>query len=217
MLARQRRPKRTKTYRLIGYCAGLVLLALAAPASALQLSFDQSNYVINGNGGTATVSVYATLTPADPIIDINNVLLNGAIDVSYTSTTVAAPLNVADILAGPKWDFSSFGLQPTHTTIAVFSFDGISDLSQPLLLGQLIFHPIGNGTVTIQAMTLTPGPSFETLGGNIVDPINAPSATIQVNVPEPATASCAALGVGLLLARRRRTAINLHAISRRRT
>jgi hypothetical protein len=90
--------------------------------------------------------------------------------------------------------------------LGLTSLLGISDLSQPLLLGTFVFTGQSPGTTSTSVATLQPGPSFITVNGDVLDPTNTPSAQIivqsQTAVPGPSTLVLMCLG-GVMLGGRR--------------
>ena len=89
-------------------------------------------------------------------------------------------------------------------SLATTSLSGIADLSSPLLLGTFHFTGLSFGTTAISVANLTPGPSFVTIQGDVLDPTNTATALVQV-VPEPS-------GFTLLIA----FALSLGLVARRR-
>jgi hypothetical protein len=194
--------------------AALGCCALSWPTSAaagLLLSFDNSSYSIVGVNGTVAVPVFISQTPDGPQIAAGNELLTSGIVVSENNPTgIARVLLSTDVSAGPAWDSASSSASATTATLATTSLAGIANLSSPVLLGTFHFTGLALGTTTISVANLTPGPSFITVGGDVVDPGNIATATIEVkapSLPEPSTQalSCAALAiVGAAEIRRRR-------------
>jgi hypothetical protein len=97
---------------------------------------------------------------------------------------VAAVLAASDVSGGPLWSSSSANALSATASLATTSLAGIADLSSPLLVGTFHFTGLSLGTTQISVSNLTPGPSFETIQGNVLDPTNTATAIVQV-VPEP--------------------------------
>jgi hypothetical protein len=177
-------------------------------AAGLLLSFDRSSYSIDGVNGSVAVPVFISQIPGGPQVATGNELLSAGIVVSENNPSgIAQVLFSSDVSAGPAWDTASESASATTATLATVSLAGIADLSSPVLLGTFHFTGLALGTTTISVANLTPGPSFVTAGGDVVDPGNIATATIEVNLPEPSTQalSCAALAVvGAAETRRRR-------------
>jgi PEP-CTERM motif len=185
--------------------------ALAVPRVArggLLLSFDQSGYTITSVGGTVDVPVYVSQVAGGPQVASGNELLTAGIVVSYSSPSgIAAVLTSTGVSGGALWSAHSGGASAATATLATTSLAGIADLSTPLLIGTFHFTGLSLGTTTISVADLTPGPSFETVGHDVLDPTNVATATVQV-VPEPATAALliVAVGVfGMIAVRQRRS------------
>jgi hypothetical protein len=190
---------------------GLVSLgccALSAPRTAhgaLVLSFSQTGYLIGDVGGSVDVPVYATQTVGGPQVATGNELLTAGVTVAYNNPSgVAAVLASSDVSAGSDWDSSSANALSATASLATTSLSGIADLSSPLLLGTFHFTGLSLGTTTISVANLTPGPSFVTIQGNVLDPTNTATAVVQV-VPEPSgVALLTAFALSLAFAARRR-------------
>jgi hypothetical protein len=208
------------TRRIVVCIALALILSWPVRASAdLLLSFGQATYTIPGIGSSVQVPVFVSQTLSGPQVGIGNELLTAAITVSFNNPSgIAAVLSPLDITPGPAFDASSGGVTFTQATLAETSISGISDLSSPLLLGTFKFTGQSYGMTTIDAMTLTPGPSFVTSGGNFLDPTNVPTALVQV-VPEPATyvLTCSAIStLGIVgWRRRKRTTRRCHHVRKR--
>jgi hypothetical protein len=185
--------------------------ALAVPRvarGALVLSFDQPGYTITGVGGTVDVPVYVSQVAGGPQVASGNELLAAGIVVSYSSPSgIASVLSSTGVSGGALWSAHSGGASAATATLATTSLAGIADLSTPLLIGTFHFTGLSLGTTTISVADLTPGPSFETIGHDVLDPTNVATATVQV-VPEPATVGLLLTALGVLAVtevRRRRT------------
>jgi len=184
--------------------AALFFAALGAgaqSAKALQLSFDNTTYVVD-NTGTVTVNVYATQSAGGPQVSVGNELLTAGIVLTFNSPAGIATIQLAsDITGSPQFDFNSAGVSATAGTLDETSLFGISDLSAPVLLGSFTLTGLANGSTTIQVSSEGPGPSFITALGDVVDPTNVATATVLV--PEPATLAILG-GVAMMLGLKRR-------------
>ncbi len=195
--------------RRILACIGLALI-LSWPArasAALLLSFDQATYTSPGIGASVQVPVYLSQTLGGPQVGIGNELLTAGITVSFNNPSgIASILSALDITPSPAFDSSSAGVTLTQATLGETSIAGIADLSNPLLLGTFEFTGQALGVTTIDALSLTPGLSFVTSGGDVLDPTNVPTALVQV-VPEPASGilACSAIGALGIIGWRRRS------------
>jgi hypothetical protein len=185
-----------------GCCA---LFAPRIACGGLVLSFSQSAYVVGGLGGGVDVPVYVTQVPGGPQVASGNELLTAGVVVSYNNPAgVAAVLTSTDVSAGALWSSSSANALSATASLATTSLSGIADLSSPLLVGTFHFTGLSLGTTTISAANLTPGPSFETTQGNVLDPTNTAIAIVRV-VPEPSgfmLLTAFAVSLGLAASRR---------------
>ncbi len=188
----------------VGCCA---LLAPRIARGSLVLSFSQSAYLIGGVGGSVDVPVYATQVAGGPQVAAGNELLTAGTIVAYNHPSgVAAVLNASDVSGGPLWSSSSSNALSATASLATTSVSGIADLSSPLLLGTFHFTGLALGSTTISVANLTPGPSFETTQGNVLDPTNTATAIVQV-VPEPSgLVLLTTFALSLAFAARRRVA-----------
>src|SRR4249920_788235 len=74
--------------------------------AALELSFDQSNYLISPANGTVDIKVFVSQTPGGPQVGLGNELLTAGIQASFANPAgVAAVASSSDIVGGPAWDF----------------------------------------------------------------------------------------------------------------
>jgi hypothetical protein len=189
----------------IGYLIASVLLFMGwtRPAAAdLILSFDQSNYTINGVGNTTAVQVFVSQTAGGPQVGPGNELLSAAIELTFPTTGAATVLSTADVTGGPAWDSSNVQTSTSGANtlfdLGLLSLLGISDMSHPLLLGTFDFTGQSPGRTSISVATLGPGPSFITVQGDVLDPTNTPNAEIivqgQTAVPEPSSLMLMCLG-----------------------
>jgi hypothetical protein len=155
------------------------------------------------------VSVYLTQTPGGVQIGPGNTLLTAAVNLLFNSPGgIASVLTPTDITGNPAFDSASHSVTATSASLGEASTTaGISDLSSPLLLGTFTLTGLAVGDTTIHVSSLSPGPSFATSQGNIVDPLNMPAATATV-VPEPPAAVLAmvAMAVCFVCGWRRRKA-----------
>jgi hypothetical protein len=171
----------------------LLLSGWCRPAAAgLLLSFDQSGYTINGVGNTTAVEVFVSQVPGGTQVGPGNELVSAAIELSFPTGGTAAVLSTSDVTGGPAWDSSSVQTSTNGSNtlfdLGLASLAGISDLSNPLLLGTFVFTGQSLGTTSISVATLGPGSSFITVNGDVLDPTNVPGARIsvvQTAIPEP--------------------------------
>jgi hypothetical protein len=189
------------------FCGLVVALCVAGnqkiATADLSLTFDQPSYSISAAGQSTVVSVFLVQSPGGTQIGAGNALLSAAIDFTFNSPSgIAAVNSLADINGDPLFDSISKNLQPAGTpttaTLGELSVAGLTDLSVPLLLGTFQLTGLANGTTTIQVASKTPGSSFVTTLGNMVNPVNVPSATVFVGVPEPSAWTLAACGLAIL-------------------
>ena len=175
--------------------------------AGLLLSFDQASYTIAGPGTAVDVKVLVSQTATGPQVGPGNELLTSGVVFGYANPSGVARVQTAtDVLAGPAWTSSSASASATSASLATTSLPGIADLSSPLLIGTFHLTGLSLGVTTISVANLTPGPSFETIQGNVLDPTNTATAIVQV-VPEPSSIMLlAALALSLGLAAGRRAA-----------
>jgi len=199
--------------------AALMTMLVTRPAAAdLLLSFDPTTYTIAGVGNTTEVKVLLSQVPGGPQVGPTNELLSAGITLSFATTGAATVLSESDVTAGPDWFSTKVIRSPgdpnTLVELGLLSLSSISDLSSPLLLGTFKFTAQSEGATTISVASLSPGSSFITSGGNILDPTNTANAQITVTsstpvVPEPSSlfiVSAAALTAAVVARRRRRRA-----------
>ncbi len=184
----------------------LVLAALfwPTPASAdLILSFDQSNYDITLPGQpTVMVNVFVSQTAGGAQVGVGNELVSAAIELSFLTGGAATIVSTSDVTPNPAWDVSSVMTSTnganTLMDVGLNSLLGFSDLSSPLLLATFTFTGQFAGVLPIQVAQLDPNsPDFITVNGDVLDPTNTPTASVNVGtgtVPEPASLALLALG-----------------------
>jgi hypothetical protein len=199
----------------------LAVLGWSRPATAgLVLEFNESTYTIVGVGSTTSVQVLVTQNDVGPQVMPGNELVSGAVSLSYPTVGVAAVLSTANVTAGPAWSNSAVVKTTsggnTVFNLGVTSLAGISSIpASGLLIGTFVFTSTAVGSQAISVSTTQPGPSFITLQGDVLDPTNVPTATIDVvtsAIPEPSAfvLLCAAgvtLGGGWLRRRARLTEV----------
>lgn len=177
--------------------ASLALLLTRPVAADLVLSFDEATYTIPGVGDTTAVQVLLSQNDNGTQVGVGNELISAAIELSFATAGSATVVAAGDVTVGPAWDgggppvFSTSG-GDTLVDLGMTSLAGISDLSSPLLLATFVFTGQSAGTTSISVATLGPGPSFITINGDELDPLNGAGARITVGtqpppVPEPST------------------------------
>ncbi len=186
----------------IVYCA---LSSAPCAVAGLFLSFDQPSYTIAGPGAAVDVDVLVSQAAGGPQVAAGNELLTAGVVLGYSSPSGIARVQVAaDVLGGPAWSSSAASASAGNASLATTSLPGIADLSQPLLIGTFHLTGLSLGLTTISVMNLTPGPSFVTTQGDVLDPTNTATALVQV-VPEPSgftLLTAFALSLGLVARRR---------------
>ena len=188
----------------IVYCA---VSSAPRAVAGLFLSFDQPSYTIVGPAAAVDVDVLVSQASGGPQVAAGNELLTAGVVLGYSSPSGIARVQVAaDVLGGPAWTSAAASASAASASLATTSLPGIADLSQPLLIGTFHLTGLSLGLTTISVMNLTPGPSFETTQGDVLDPTNTATALVQV-VPEPSgIVLLATFALSLCLAARRRAA-----------
>ena len=187
---------------LLGFA--FVSMCCVQPASAgLILDFDQSTYAIPGVGLTTSVNILVSQDDRGPQVGVGNELLSAGIELSYPTGDRAAVLASLDVAFGPSWDGGGLAVLGTSgandvVDIVLTSLVGIADLSSPLLLSTVTFTGLSVGSMPISVTQLDPTTAdFITVNGDILDPTNTATATIQVgagSVPEPGTLTLLSMG-----------------------
>jgi hypothetical protein len=195
----------------------LVALCCASTASAgLILETNQSTYTIPGVGLTTSVEILVSQDSTGPQVGVGNELLSAGIELSYPSSDRAAVLSLLDVSFGPSWDagFPVLGISGPNDVVDIVltSLAGIADLSTPLLLSTVTFTGLSAGSMPISVAQLdNTTPDFITLNGDVLDPTNTATATIEVQngaVPEPGTLTLISLAGFILVARWLRSRLN---------
>ena len=203
----------------LGLLIGSLSLLAARPAAAdLVLSLDRTTYDVVGVGATTTVQVLLSQTAGGVQVGPGHELGSAGIVLSFATAGAATVASTSDVTPGSAWDiggpdFSTSGPN-TLINLGLLSILGASDLSSPVLLGTFTFTAQSTGSTTITVSSLTPGSSFSTVNGDILNSPASVSGTITVSsgtpaVPEPSSLALAATA-GLFAAfasiRRRRSA-----------
>jgi hypothetical protein len=201
-----------KLHNLALYIAGaFAVLCFQTARADLNLVFDQAVYPTTVSG-TVVVKVLAVQTPGGPQVGPGNELMTSGIDLAFSNPAgIAAVLALSDFAGGPAFDSFSPLLSSTNAKLGETSVAGISNLTNPLLLGTFTFTGLAFGSTTIQVSAEGPGPSFVTAGSNVLDPAIPAVATINV-VPEPATISLTIAGIALTAFSRCRRRLKGHSI-----
>ncbi len=183
----------------------LVILGWSRPAEAdLVLSFDQLDYTIPGVGDTTALEVLVSQTSHGTQVGPGNELISAGITVSFATSGAATVVSPADIIPGPAWDTAGVSVSTSgpntliNLVLGQFLSPGF-DLSSPVLLGTFVFTGQSIGMTMVDATTISPGSSFLTVMGDIVDPTNTASATISVAGAIPEPNAVVLLGIGGLM------------------